>query len=70
MGNQTTTVSLGSISTEAMQSIKLTVGPSSILISPTGVTISAPMVTVTADATCSIDGGGMLALTGALTTIN
>jgi type VI secretion system secreted protein VgrG len=70
MGNQTTSVSLGSITTEAMQSIKLSVAGSSILISPTGITISAPMVTVSADATCSIDGGGLLSLTGALTTIN
>lgn len=70
MGNQSTTVSLGSISTTAMQSISLTVGPSSIVISPEGVTIDAPMVSITGDTMVSVDADVMLSLTGTITMIN
>jgi type VI secretion system secreted protein VgrG len=70
MGNQTTTVSLGSISTSAMQSITLSVLGSSITIDPTGVTISAPMVTISADAICQVSADAMLDLSGAITMIN
>jgi len=76
-GNQTTKVDLGSIDTEAMQSITLKVGQSSIVIDQKGVTIQgmmisiqgqvqvqvqAPMVQVNADA--------MLILKGGITMIN
>ncbi len=70
MGNQTTTVSLGSISTSAMQSITLSVLGSSIKIDPTGVTISAPMVTISAEAICQVSADGMLDLSGSITMIN
>lgn len=70
MGNQTTSVELGSISTTAMQSISLTVGPSSIVISPEGVTIAAPMVSITGDTMVTVDADVMLSLTGTITMIN
>jgi type VI secretion system secreted protein VgrG len=69
-GNQTTVCSLGSISMEAMQSITLTVGPSSIAIEPSGITINAPMVTVNGDETVIVNGGELLVLNGAMTMIN
>jgi type VI secretion system secreted protein VgrG len=77
MGNQSTKVDLGKIEVEAMVSIELKVGQSSILIDQTGVTIKgmmisvqgqamvevkAPMIQVTADA--------MLVLKGGITLIN
>ena len=46
MGNQTTKLNLGKSSTEAMQSIELKVGQSSIKIDQMGVTIKGMMVTV------------------------
>ena len=46
MGNQTTKLDLGTSTTEAMQSIKLKVGQSSIKIDQTGVTIKGMMVKV------------------------
>ncbi len=70
MGNHSITVSLGSSSITAMQSITLTVGPSSITIAPAGVTISAPMVTISADGIADISADGMLNLQGSVTMIN
>ncbi len=46
LGNQTTKLNLGKSSTEAMQSIELKVGQSSIKIDQMGVTIKGMMVTV------------------------
>jgi type VI secretion system secreted protein VgrG len=72
MGNQSTKINLGKSETEAMQSIELTVGTSSIKLDPTGVTIkgmtitiqgqvmtqvSAPMTQVNADAILTLKGG-------------
>jgi type VI secretion system secreted protein VgrG len=62
MGNITTKCSLGSITMQAMQSITLQVGPNSIVIDVTGVTINGIMVSVQASAVCAIQG--------TLTTIN
>ena len=70
MGNHSINVSMGASSTTAMQSITLTVGPSSITIAPSGVTISAPMVTISADAMCQVSSDGMLDLSGSMTMIN
>ncbi len=70
MGNQTTTLDLGAVSTEAMQSIKLTVGPSSITISPTGITIAAPMININGEMTTSVEAGVMMTIKGAITMIN
>jgi type VI secretion system secreted protein VgrG len=70
MGNQSTTCSMGSVSVTAMQSITLTVGGSSITINQMGVTISAPMVTISAEAIAQVSGDAMLTLSGGITMIN
>jgi type VI secretion system secreted protein VgrG len=56
LGNITTQCSLGSITLQAMQSITLQVGANQIVISMTGVTINGMMVSVEADAMCQIQG--------------
>jgi type VI secretion system secreted protein VgrG len=61
-GNDKITISTGSQTTTAMQSITLQVGPSSIVLTPTGVTIKGPMIDIEAD--------GILTLKGGLTMIN
>lgn len=76
-GNQTTQISLGKSETEAMQSIVLKVGQSSIKIDPSGVTIAGMTVTlqgqmeaqVTAPMT-SVKATGILTLQGTLAKIN
>ena len=86
MGNQTTAVKMGNISTkadlgkitvEAMQSIELKVGPSSIKIDPSGVTIKGPMLNFegTGMATLKspltqVKGDGILIAKGGITLIN
>src|SRR5208337_3891284 len=47
-GNDSLEISMGSQTTEAMQSITLKVGPSSIVIDPTGVTIKGSMIQIEA----------------------
>lgn len=85
-GDQSTVVSLGNISVsadagkiemEAMQSIELKVGGSSIKIEQSGVTISGPMIKLTADAMAemkspltTVKADGMLTLKGSVTMIN
>ncbi len=78
-GNHSTTVSLGNHSLDvsagtsaitAAQSITLTVGGSSIKIDPTGVTISGPKFTLSAEAAASLDGGATMSLTAGMITIN
>lgn len=56
MGNQTTKIDMGSSSTEAMQSITLTVGSNSITIDQTGVTIKGLMVNIQGQAMAQIKG--------------
>jgi type VI secretion system secreted protein VgrG len=56
-GNDSLEISMGSQTTEAMQSITLKVGPSSIVLAPTGVTIKGPMIQIEADATLTLQGG-------------
>ncbi len=56
-GNQTTHVALGSISTDAMQSITLKVGPNSIVIDQMGITLKGLMINVQGSATTTIKGG-------------
>ncbi len=56
MGNQTTKLNLGSSSTEAMQSIELKVGQSSVKIDQTGVTIKGMMVSVEGQVQTSVKG--------------
>jgi type VI secretion system secreted protein VgrG len=62
MGNQTTKLDLGKSETEAMQSIELKVGQSSIKIDQTGVTIKGMMI--------SIEGQVQTQVKGLMTQIN
>jgi type VI secretion system secreted protein VgrG len=70
VGNHSINVNVGQSSITALQSITLTSGPSSIKISPSGVTISAPTVSITGDATVSISGGAEVSVSGAMVSIN
>lgn len=54
MGNQTNKLDLGKIETEAMQSIELKVGQSSIKIDQMGVTINGMMIKVDAQIQCDV----------------
>ena len=54
MGNQTNKIDLGKIETEAMQSIELKVGQSSIKIDQMGVTIKGMMIKVEAQIQCEV----------------
>jgi type VI secretion system secreted protein VgrG len=76
-GNHSTKVSLGKDTTEAMQSIELTVGSNSIKIDQTGITIKGMMVSIEGQATLdakspmtTVNGDGMLTLKGGITMIN
>jgi type VI secretion system secreted protein VgrG len=76
MGNQTTKLSLGRSSTEAMQAIELKVGQSSIKIDQMGVTISGLVIKIDGQLQTQvkglmteIDGDGMLQLKGGITMI-
>jgi type VI secretion system secreted protein VgrG len=70
LGNQTTNVELGEISTEAMQSITLTVGASSIKIDQMGVTIQGMMIKINGELTTDVEAGVLLTAKGAITMIN
>ncbi len=58
MGNYSLKTDVGSISIEAMQQIVLKVGPSSITIDPTGVTIKGMMLS--SQATVSLEAKGLM----------
>ncbi|MGO8788425.1 MAG: type VI secretion system Vgr family protein [Terriglobia bacterium] len=77
MGNQTTKLDLGASSTEAMQSITLKVGQSSVTIDQMGVTIKGMMISVQGQVQTQIKGlitqvnaDAMLQCKGAITMIN
>lgn len=77
MGNQETKLDLGKSTTEAMQSIELKVGQSSVKLDQTGVTIKGLMVKIEGQAQTKVTGAitqveatGMLTLKGAITMIN
>ncbi len=86
MGNQSTTLkagdhslklNLGASNTDAMQSITLKVGGSSIVLDQTGVTIKGIMIKIEANAMLDakspmtqVNGDGMLILKGGITLIN
>ncbi len=59
-----------SIKLTATASIELTCGGASIKISPSGITISAPQISGSADATMSLDGGGKMTLNAGIISIN
>jgi type VI secretion system secreted protein VgrG len=70
MGNQTTKLDLGKSETEAMQSIELKVGQSSIKIDQMGVTIKGMMITVDGQIMTEVKAGAILTAKGAITMIN
>ena len=77
MGNQTTKLSLGKSATEAMQSIELKVGSSSIKIDQMGVTIKGMMVKIEGQIQTevkglmtTVQGSAMTTVKGAITMIN
>ncbi len=59
-----------SITLSATSSIQLSCGPSSIQISPSGITISGPQISGNADASMSLSGGGSMSLTAGMISIN
>ncbi|WP_172327968.1 type VI secretion system Vgr family protein [Mangrovicoccus sp. HB161399] len=76
-GNYSLKCSAGKIEEEAMQSIEMKVGPSSIKIDPTGVTIKGPMIKIEGTAMLeakapmsTVKGDGLLILKGGMTLIN
>jgi type VI secretion system secreted protein VgrG len=76
-GNQTTKLNLGASSTEAMQSIELKVGQSSIKVDQTGVTIQGMIIQISGQvqtqmsgAITQVSGSGMLQMQGGVTMIN
>jgi type VI secretion system secreted protein VgrG len=77
MGNQTNKLDLGKIETEAMQSIELKVGSSSIKIDQMGVTINGMMIKVEAQVQCQVtslmtqvNGDAMTTVKGGIVMIN
>jgi type VI secretion system secreted protein VgrG len=77
MGNQTTKLNLGASSTEAMQSIELKVGQSSVKLDQTGVTIKGLMISIEGQVQTSVkgmltqvDGSAMLQLSGGIIMID
>jgi type VI secretion system secreted protein VgrG len=70
MGNVSVNCDLGAISMEAMTSITLTVGDSSITIDPVGVTIQGTIISISGDAIVEVSGDALLDLTGGITLIN
>ena len=77
MGNQTTKLDLGSSTTEALQSIELKVGQSSVKLDQTGVTIKGMMISIQGQiqtevkgTITQISGDAMLKCQGGITMIN
>jgi type VI secretion system secreted protein VgrG len=70
MGNQTTKLNLGKIETEAMQSIELKVGQSSIKIDQVGVTIKGMMIKIDGQIITQVEGKVMVIVKGGITMIN
>jgi type VI secretion system secreted protein VgrG len=70
MGNQSIKLDMGASTTEAMQSITLKVGQSSIKLDPTGVTIQGMLITIEGQTITQVKGDAMLTLKGGLVMIN
>ncbi|MGE0384759.1 MAG: type VI secretion system Vgr family protein [Gammaproteobacteria bacterium] len=68
-GNQTIAISAGKQDVTAAQSITLKVGPSSIKIDPSGITIKGPMIKIDGSAMVDIKAGGMLTAKSPMTTV-
>jgi type VI secretion system secreted protein VgrG len=76
-GNHTVKVSAGASSTEAAQKITLKCGPSTIELTPSGITIKGPTVKIQGEAMVeakspmtTVKGDGVLTLKGGVTMIN
>jgi type VI secretion system secreted protein VgrG len=76
-GNLTIEVSMGKATVTAMQSIELTVGSNSIRIDQTGITIKGILISVSGEASVSVDapmtsvsGDATMTITGGLVEIN
>jgi len=72
MGNQNISIDLGSQTTTAFQSVTLTVGLSTVTLTPASISITAPTINLTAEATINIVSPiinitGVVNITGALT---
>jgi type VI secretion system secreted protein VgrG len=77
VGNQTTKIDVGKIETSALQSIELTVGPSSIKLDPAGITIKGLTISVEASVQgtfksllTQVEGTAMTKVQGGLVMIN
>jgi type VI secretion system secreted protein VgrG len=77
MGNQTTKINLGKSETEAMQSIELKVGQSSVKLDQMGVTIKGMMINIEAQIQMQqkallyqADGSALVQIKGGITMIN
>jgi type VI secretion system secreted protein VgrG len=70
MGNQTNKMDLGKIETEAMQSIELKVGQSSIKIDQMGVTIKGMMISIEAQIQAEVKASAMTTVKGGVVMIN
>jgi type VI secretion system secreted protein VgrG len=69
-GDYTININAGQMSITAQKGISLTVGQSSISLTPSGITIGATQISFKSQATGSWDGGGMLTLKGGLVKVN
>jgi len=69
-GNYSIQVNAGQMTVQAMQSLELTVGQSSIKLTPQGITISGAQISLTGQMKGSFDGGIELDLKGAMVKIN
>jgi type VI secretion system secreted protein VgrG len=65
-GNYSHKTSLGKITMEAMQSIELKVGGSSIKIEPASITIKSPMIKIDGSGMVQVKSGGMTEVKGQL----
>ncbi|HVC60420.1 MAG TPA: type VI secretion system tip protein TssI/VgrG [Acetobacteraceae bacterium] len=69
-GNYSINVNAGQMTVQAMQSLELTVGQSSIKLTPQGVTISGMQISLTGQLKGSFDGGTELDLKGGMVKLN
>ena len=70
MGNHSLKMDLGKSTTEAMQSIELKVGASSIKVDQTGVTIKGMMIKIEGTIMVQMKGSAMVQIQGGITLIN
>ena len=61
---------MGGVKIESISGIELKCGPSSIKMTPAGITIKGIMVNVKGDAMAEVKAGAMVTVKGAITMIN